>query len=361
MDTILQFVQQRKTYVALGGGAVLGLLLGLLVGWGMWPVRWINSTPGDLRSDFQEDYVLWVGDIYAATGDLEWVRSTLGVEYWKEDQLAQTLEQLALDRGGETATQLRALKEALEVAPAAPVPTEAVVSEAAETAPSFWQRIRPFIMVCGVALLVLAVVGAALVLVTRMRARQGAPAGTELGRGFADVFPVSDQDWGLEGSPQAQFVTTYVLGDDHYDPSFSIELETGEFMGECGVGISESIGVGEPSKVTALEVWLFDKNDIRTVTKVLMSDYAFHDDALHAKLAPKGEPVLAQVGEDIVLETKKLRVQAHILEAEYGGGNLPLNSFFSKLRVDLAAWVKPDQAAARPAIETLPSMMPPAV
>jgi hypothetical protein len=44
--------------------------------------------------------------------------------------------------------------------------------------------------------------------------------------------------------------------------------------GECGVGISETIGVGDPKKVTAFEVWLFDKNDIQTVTKVLMSAHA---------------------------------------------------------------------------------------
>ena len=363
MGTFLQFLDQRKTYVALVGGAVLGLLLGLLVGWGLWPVEWINSTPGNLRSDFRDDYVLWVGEVYGATGDAEWARGRLGVEFWKEGQLSETLDELALERGGETGGQLRALKDALEVPSEAPLPTVSAATEGPEPALSFWERIRPLMMVCGVGLLVLAVVGCALFVVTRLRGRRPAPAGAaaDLGSGLADVFPSSGQDWGREGMPQAQFVTTYTIGDDHYDPSFAIELEGDEFMGECGVGISENIGVGEPSKVTALEVWLFDKNDIRTVTKVLMSEYAFHDDALHAKLAPKGEPVLVSPGEDIFLETKKLRVRARILETEYGAGNLPPNSFFSRLKIDLAAWVKPDQSATRPGAETIPSMMAPAI
>jgi len=71
--------------------------------------------------------------------------------------------------------------------------------------------------------------------------------------------------------PITQTMTTYVLGDDLYDESFSIDTQAGEFMGEYGVGVSEAIGVGEPKKVTALEVWLFDKNDIKTATKCLMS------------------------------------------------------------------------------------------
>ena len=144
--------------------------------------------------------------------------------------------------------------------------------------------------------------------------------------------------WGAEGPPLAQFVTTYTFGDDAFDSSFSVELESGEFLGECGVGISETIGVGAPNKVTAIEIWLFDKNDIHTVTKMLMSEYAFHDEALRAKLAPKGESVLVSVGKELKVETKCIRVQARVVEVEYGTGNLPPNSFFEHLTVELAAW-----------------------
>jgi hypothetical protein len=151
-----------------------------------------------------------------------------------------------------------------------------------------------------------------------------------------------------------------VLGDDHYDPSFSIELENGEFMGECGVGVSEVIGAGKPNQITALEVWLFDKSDIRTVTKVMMSDYAFNDEALRTKLAPKGEPVLAEQGQDIILETKTLRVRAHVAEVEYGMGDLPANSFFDKATIELAVWVLPEQGGDQPAAD-VDEYVPPAM
>jgi len=78
-------------------------------------------------------------------------------------------------------------------------------------------------------------------------------------------------------APVAQFMTTYMVGDDLYDDSFSIDAPTGEFLGECGVGISDTVGVGEPKHVSALEIWLFDKNDIQTVTKVVMSEHVYED------------------------------------------------------------------------------------
>jgi hypothetical protein len=148
--------------------------------------------------------------------------------------------------------------------------------------------------------------------------------------------------------PLVQFMTTYLQGDDLYDDSFSIETPTGEFLGETGVGISEATGSGENKSVTAFEVWLFDKNDIRTVTKVLMSDHAFNDDALRAKLAPKGEAVLAKKGDRIMLDTATLRVQARIVDLSYGLGAMPPNSQFERITIELAAWKREGQASGSP-------------
>jgi hypothetical protein len=337
MGAILRFVQRRKTLVTLVVGAVLGLLLGLAIGWWWWPVEWTNSTPGNLRSDFQTDYLLWVAEQFNSTNDVDRARSRLGVEYWKEGQLAEALDALAKERGGEEAVRLRVLADTLAVTP---VETPAAAGEGGAGAGGF----RSVAMVCGAALLAVAFVGGAIYLISRLRRQEPAPRAAAPGVG---VVPTEGVFWGAEGPPLAQLVTTYNLGDDHYDPSFSIEMENGEFMGECGVGVSETIGVGAPNKVTAFEVWLFDKNDIRTVTKVMMSDYAFQDEALRTKLAPKGEPVLARVGEDVILETKTLRVRARIVEAGYGAGNLPPNSFFQTLTVELATWVIPEQGGVQ--------------
>ena len=336
MNAIRQFLHEQRVYVALVGGAVLGLTIGLLIGWWLWPVEWQNSTPANLRLDLQEDYVMYVVENYEANGGVDWAKQKLGVEDWKEGELGKTFERLEEGRGGETLVRIRNLRREL---------VEQPEPEAASDEEPLLVRLRPFLMVCGVALVVAAVVGGILLIVGKTREPTGAdPArGSGLDTGLSTVFDDDETDFQQPVSPQAQFVTSYSLGDDHYDPSFSIELETGEFMGECGVGISDTLGAGEPSKVTAFEIWLFDKNDIRTVTKVLMSEYAFGDEALRTKLAPKGEPILAVIGDQVVLETKRLRVQARVLDQGYGSDELPANSFFSRLTLDLTAWIKPDQ------------------
>jgi hypothetical protein len=141
--------------------------------------------------------------------------------------------------------------------------------------------------------------------------------------------------------PIARFRTSYTRGHDNYDDSFSIENANGDFLGECGVGISDTVGGSIPKNVTAFEVWLFDKNDIRTITKVIMSDHAFFDEALKAKLAPKGEPVLARRGETIVLETATLIINAEITELDYGpAADQADASYFERFTIELSAWAK---------------------
>jgi hypothetical protein len=152
--------------------------------------------------------------------------------------------------------------------------------------------------------------------------------------------PTMASEEGVSAIPIARFQSDYAHGRDNYDDSFSIENAGGEFLGECGVGIAESIGSDTPKNVTAFEVWLFDKNDIRTITKVVMSDHAFFDEALKAKLAPKGEPVLARENEVIVLETATLIINAEIKEMQYGAGSLPPQSFFENFSIELSAWAK---------------------
>jgi hypothetical protein len=98
------------------------------------------------------------------------------------------------------------------------------------------------------------------------------------------------------------------------------------------------VGVGEPKKVSALEVWLFDKNDIQTVTKVLMSRYAYNDEATRARLSAKGDPILANSGEVIRLQTASLEVEARLVDFKYGEGPLPPESYFERVTIELRAW-----------------------
>ncbi|MCC7205937.1 MAG: hypothetical protein IT323_01435 [Anaerolineae bacterium] len=162
------------------------------------------------------------------------------------------------------------------------------------------------------------------------------------------------------GNPVGRYMSTYIMGDDMYDDSFSIETPSNEFLGETGAGISKTIGVGEPKKVTAIEVWVFDKNDIRTVTKVLMSEHAFTDEAIRAELAPKGEAVPVRAGDTVMLETQTLTVQARIIDLAYGTGALPPNSFFERLSVEISAWPKKSSDTGVTSAIPQPPAMPPA-
>lgn len=169
------------------------------------------------------------------------------------------------------------------------------------------------------------------------------PISTDSGDGDSDGEPAE----ATNVTAIASYRTTFVRGYDAYDDSFSIENVGGDFLGECGVGISESIGTDSPKSVTALEVWLFDKNDIRTITKVAMSDHAFFDEAIKAKLAPKGEPVLARQDEVVVLETAALIINARITEIVYGDNpDLPEKSYFEKLSIEISAWSQGDGASS---------------
>jgi hypothetical protein len=87
-----------------------------------------------------------------------------------------------------------------------------------------------------------------------------------------------------------------------------------------------------------MEVWLFDKNDIQTVTKVLMSQHAFDDSTARSRLAAKGDPVLVESGGIVELDTESLQIEARVVDFVYGEGVLPPRSFFERVTIELRAY-----------------------
>jgi hypothetical protein len=128
----------------------------------------------------------------------------------------------------------------------------------------------------------------------------------------------------------------YHHGDDDFDCSFNIESERG-FMGECGVGVSEVLSSDPVRRVAVLEVWLFDKSDIRTESKLLVSEYVARDPALSAQLSAKGELVVARPGEVITLETMWLTVTATVRACRYLPDAQQPNSAFEHVNIELVA------------------------
>lgn len=146
----------------------------------------------------------------------------------------------------------------------------------------------------------------------------------------------------------AGFHTVYEFGDDTFDKAFIIENANGDFLGECRIGLAETLGAGEPKQVAAFELWLFDRNDERTLTKIIMSEHAYYDEALRAKLATRGEPVLAHFDETIALETVSIIINAEITEIDYAPID-PANSVFERFGIELQAWVKAEGGKGRKA------------
>lgn len=333
MNTILTYLKKPLILGIVVG--ILGFGLGLLWGWGIQPVQWKDAPPSLLHVAYQEDLLRMAIDSYGVNGNQE-----LAVKRWESLGLSakNVLETIQRNPGSQDTTLITQFTNLVNpnVSIVTPLPSPEAPSESGE--PSFGR----------IALIALAVLAVGVVLfavlkflkpITRFRGSTPAQQAGDYSR----QVELTDYSALGEQSPIAQFVTTYVSGDDLFDDSFSIDSASGEFLGECGVGISETIGVGDPKKVSAFEVWMFDKNDIQTVTKVLMSEHAFNDPATFQRLQAKGEPVKVERGQRVTLETATLQMIATVSEIDYGQGALPTGSFFNRMTLELAIWQKTAQ------------------
>lgn len=320
-------ILQRKSVIA-GIAGIVGLVIGLYWAWIVQPVEWTGVPISGAAEADQVRYLRLVADVYNNERNPQKVQEALA-GWPNADQKICELANASLDAGERGRLEAIAFLINQQGCAAAPV-----VDGAADEGGGFGQ-----LLLLGVIFLIL--VGAIFFALNRRNALlpQAGPAPA-----YDDVPAappvVSRADAGATAVPIARFRTTYTRGHDAYDDSFSIENAMGDFLGECGVGISESIGSELPKNVAAFEVWLFDKNDIRTITKVVMSDHAFFDDAIKAKLQTKGEQVLAREGETVVLETASLIINAEVTDMQYGSGTLPPQSYFDTITFELSAWQK---------------------
>ncbi|MBI4789178.1 MAG: hypothetical protein HY782_19270 [Chloroflexi bacterium] len=351
MQKLIELLQ-RSIWLGPLIGLIVGIVIGLIIGWVVLPVSWTPNV-GDVAS---------MADAYqtnpaAATA---FARSSLaGLS--KEEQSRLFTEAIrSRTAAGNTlqAGSITALAQSLgvSVGGAGAVPPPGPTSPTAQRTPtpaggaaSPLTSLLPLIIIFVVVALIAA---AALVFVTRvlpqLRAgqamRRSQPAATAAAPPTARAAPPTAPTTTPGGL--GRFVASYGLGNDNYDTSFSLETPRQEFLGECGMGISETIGEGKPDKVTAFDLWLFDKADVRTVTQIIMSEYAFNDQGLRSKLAAKGEAILAEKGKIIALETQSLRIAAQIVELVYANNaSFPANSHFQKLTVEIVPALKEVVAA----------------
>ena len=309
---------------------LVGLVLGLIWAWEIQPVEFYNAPVNLLRPELKEDYLRMAIDSFRVNAD--------------ESLAAYRYTELDKDGGGYVVMQN------IKANPGKLDPNAVVMFEDVLKRKNVYVETKPAeaaggvsmfsVILIVVVLLVVAGVAAAAFWLLRGGGRKGEITPAQQAADFARAVEKTDYAARGEAPPVAQYVTTYVTGDDLFDDSFSIDSPAGEFLGECGVGISETIGVGDPKKVTAFEVWMFDKNDIQTVTKVLMSPHAFADPTFRAKLEAKGELLNVGAQKQVILQTQTLQMTATIADMQLGQGALPDGSYFDRITLELAIWSK---------------------
>jgi len=348
MDRFKDLTERKWTWAV--AGLVVGLAIGLLYAWVISPVKWTDASPALLSEPYRVDWMRMAIDSYAANRNAD-----VALERYQAvgEAAAQSLQGVAADPQGVGATSIQNFNAVISILQGSQPGAEATTVPGAQPTPEARAGAtasKLILPVCGGTLLLGLLLAGALVLRNRTGTRTPRPQAVVGAAGEAEAAEPSARTGGTAPrraaapmappaqDPLATFRTIYSLGDDLYDDSFSIESAAGDFLGECGVGIGDMVGVGEPKKVSAFEVWLFDKNDIQTVTKVLMSRYAYNDEATRSRLSAKGDPILPSSGEVIRLQTASLEVEARVVDFKYGEGPLPPESYFERLTIELRAW-----------------------
>lgn len=299
---------------------LLGLAFGLLIGWVIAPVSWTPNA----------DDVQAIADSYSLNSDLNLARTRLrGLS--TEDQV-RIFKKLISDSNARNrpieAEHATALIQALRL-PMDSAPTN--------SSPIF--SLAPFAIVGAIVFIGLVVIAGGIFARGVLPQLRAAPT--------TDAAEIVEESVQIETrhapTPAAaglgRNIVTYNAGVDNFDTSFPLETSRHGFLGECGIGVSETMDNGLPDKVTAFDLWLFDKTDVRTVTQIVMSEYAFNDPGMRAKLQAKGAAVLAAKGRVLTLETQSLRIDARIQDMAYAtDSSLPQHSYFQKLVVEIASY-----------------------
>jgi len=334
MTSLLDILKKPVVIAVLA--ALGGLVLGLIWAWGIQPPVVTNTTPQVMRADLQEDYMRMTIDSFRVNRD-----PNLASQRW--DNLGTAAAPMfALVQSQPNGMDPAVIDAFGQVIKTVKGPDALVPSGGTTTNPP--PSTGSLILYGAIAVILLVVIAVGAIFLQRLLGKRSSGEITPTMQMVEINKEAAKNKTNFESMgvapPITQNMTTYLLGDDLYDESFSIDMPNGDFLGEYGVGVSESIGVGDQKKVTALEIWLFDKNDIKTATKVLMSAHAFADAAIRTKLEAKGELIQVEPQKQIMLETETLQLLATVVDLQYGNGSMPDKSYFERLTLELAIWPK---------------------
>ncbi len=337
---------------------VSAFLFGLMWAYAVAPTQFYNGSPHQLNSSDRDNWIRFVAGSYDA--GLYDAQTTLNLLNRVENPIGR-VNALAQSETGQVQV---ALQEVQQILPQNP---DELPGRDAPSSGNIVASILTFVIAAIVFI----------VLINIFAIAWGLLIGGYVERFFARFRPESDADRQAKlaveqfkknremedrmkeqaaasnyGPPVTQKVSTYMKG-RQFDDSFAIENEADQFLGECGATVAKTIG--ESGELAAVEVWLFDKEDfVRTLTKVFVTEHVFNDPVSRSELEAKVENpatdiILAQPGVLGVLETDQIRLESTVADMSYGTGELPPNSYFESLAIQIQAWEKAGSGADAPA------------
>ena len=145
-----------------------------------------------------------------------------------------------------------------------------------------------------------------------------------------------------------QHTLQYRVGIQEYDESKAImDQAAGKYIGEFGMGVSTKNALAQttPDQVVALEVWLFDKSDERSMgqqTRILLSEYAVDHNLEQLFLKERQDnprPFTAQSGVHFQLESQNLLLDCVLIEVKYAQSG-PAKGIFQSVKVEMTVQQK---------------------
>ena len=163
------------------------------------------------------------------------------------------------------------------------------------------------------------------------------------------------------GQPVLRQLAVFRSSSPDFDDSWEIQAEDKAFLGECGITTAET-GLQEgAARVSALEAWLFDKDDpVRSMTTIFATGFIVNDPTARAQMETRGNIVPLEPGATAYLETNALRLRVKVIDVVWGAlGASPSSSFLESATTEIAVWHKTGFAGGFAGSElTLPSLNP---
>lgn len=340
--------------LAVVGAFVAGLLIGwLVIGWWLWPVQWTNALPMDLLPAYRDTYVVGVAYALQVTGDVERARRSMealgtGVEQRQALDSAMASYPASIE-------PLSVLGQTLQVPPPPRRPLAA--SEGGSWLTSLLLS-AAIVLVLGLAVFALRRSGRlpqrwlSWLSALRLRLMARAPSGgTQSEQPTAAPSPslrdrlsfsiTRDQESAVPaGGATARrrlgsFTPVYRRGMAEYNESYTLTTPDSKgYVGHCGMGVAETIDADD-TQVAALEVWLFDKSDIRTHTLVLESQGASEHIAEDERAEVGSERIVAEPGRTFTIESQSLILHGRVVEVTYVEDETMPETIFQEVKVEI--------------------------